>query len=175
MKIVTANGKKKIVMNRKEWEAIGKTAGWSNDPGRDWDRHVEEQERSEREWRRSRSECDECGGTVDDGMCVDCGRGLGRKEQGLIEDICSFLQDGNAKEAAGLWSSLKNEFHDQGAVSFIRLKAFGDEIHLDADEEGLGIIRGLIGTYGQGDKMLATYKRTTAAEMVNAGKQAGPK
>ena len=31
MKTVTANGKKKIVMTRKEWEAIGKKAGWEND------------------------------------------------------------------------------------------------------------------------------------------------
>jgi hypothetical protein len=28
MKIVTAAGKKKVVMTRKEWEAIGKKAGW---------------------------------------------------------------------------------------------------------------------------------------------------
>jgi hypothetical protein len=34
MKVVAANGKKKVVMNRKEWEAIGKQAGW-NDMGGD--------------------------------------------------------------------------------------------------------------------------------------------
>jgi hypothetical protein len=31
MKIVTANGKQKVVMNRKEWESIGKKAGWNDD------------------------------------------------------------------------------------------------------------------------------------------------
>jgi KaiC/GvpD/RAD55 family RecA-like ATPase len=31
MKVVTANGKQKVVMNRKEWESIGKTAGWRNE------------------------------------------------------------------------------------------------------------------------------------------------
>jgi hypothetical protein len=30
MKIVTANGKQKVVMTRKEWESIGKKAGWSD-------------------------------------------------------------------------------------------------------------------------------------------------
>jgi hypothetical protein len=34
MKTITANGKTKIVMNRKEWEAIGKTAGWND--GTEW-------------------------------------------------------------------------------------------------------------------------------------------
>jgi len=29
MKIVTASGKRSIVMSRKEWEAIGKKAGWT--------------------------------------------------------------------------------------------------------------------------------------------------
>lgn len=28
MKIVTASGKQKVVMTRKEWKAIGKKAGW---------------------------------------------------------------------------------------------------------------------------------------------------
>jgi hypothetical protein len=31
MKIVSANGKKKIVITRKEWEAIGKMAQWNSD------------------------------------------------------------------------------------------------------------------------------------------------
>ena len=31
MKTVTANGKKKIVMTRKEWKAIGKKAGWDGE------------------------------------------------------------------------------------------------------------------------------------------------
>jgi hypothetical protein len=35
MKITTANGKKKIVMTRKEWEAIGKQAGWNDMGGGD--------------------------------------------------------------------------------------------------------------------------------------------
>ena len=30
MHIKTANGKKKIVISRKEWDAIGKKAGWEN-------------------------------------------------------------------------------------------------------------------------------------------------
>jgi hypothetical protein len=30
MKIITANGKKKVVMTRAEWEAIGKTAQWNS-------------------------------------------------------------------------------------------------------------------------------------------------
>ena len=29
MKIVTASGKQRVVMTRKEWEAIGKKAGWT--------------------------------------------------------------------------------------------------------------------------------------------------
>ena len=29
MKIVTASGKQRVVMTRKEWEAIGKKAGWN--------------------------------------------------------------------------------------------------------------------------------------------------
>ena len=31
MKIVTSSGKKKIKMSKKEWEGIGKTAGWNAD------------------------------------------------------------------------------------------------------------------------------------------------
>jgi uncharacterized membrane protein len=54
----------------------------------------------------------------------------------------------------------------------IQLKAFNDEIHINADEDGLEIISGLIETYGQGNTISATYKRMTASEMINAKKQA---
>ena len=65
MKIVTSSGKKKIKISKKEWEGIGKKAGWMSE-GDDYnDDEV------------AREECSECGrffdkDKLDKGICKKC-------------------------------------------------------------------------------------------------------